>query len=236
VLPEILFEVAVIVTVPAATGVARPLPLTVATAVLDVLQVTRVVTLWVVPSEYMPEAVNCILFPPGTLGLAGVSDMEDRVAEFTLKVALPEMLREVAVMVEVPDETAVPSPLASTVATDGLEEVQVTCVVMSLVVPSEYVPKPVNCPLTSAGTFGLPGVTDIETSSAADPPEFVLDEPESVPVPPPHPTEIIKGTTKRRENKSFVFIKHPPLVIFQLYWQQNLCLLRSGGKAPIPYS
>ena len=66
---------------------------------------------------------------------------------------LPEILREVAVMFEVPVETAVPSPLPSTVATDGLEEAQVTWVVMSLVVPSEYVPKAVNCPLTSAGTF-----------------------------------------------------------------------------------
>jgi len=58
VVPEILFEVAVMVVAPAATAVARPLLLTVATAALDDLQVTRVVMLWVVPSEYEPEAVN----------------------------------------------------------------------------------------------------------------------------------------------------------------------------------
>jgi len=136
--------------------------------------------------------------------------MEDRVARVTLRVVLPEIRRAVAVMVAVPAATAVPSPLPSTVTTDGSDEVQVTCVVISSVVPSEYVPKAINCPLTSAGTLGLLGVTDMERSSPVDPPEFVLDETESVPVPPPHPTEIRKGTSKRRESKSFAFIGHPP--------------------------
>jgi hypothetical protein len=210
VFPEILRKVEVMVAIPAATAVARPLLLTVATAALDDLQVTRVVIFWVVPSEYAPEAVNCFLFPTGTLGLAGVIDIEDRVAWFTLKVVLPEIRREVAVMVAAPAATAVPSPLPSTVATDGSEEVQVTCVVISLVVPSEYVPKAINWSAISTGTLGLPGVTDMERSSPVVPPELVLDEPESVPVPPPHPTEIRKGTTRRRENNSFAFIRHPP--------------------------
>ncbi len=51
VLPEILPEVAVMMVVPAATAVARPLLLTVATPVLEELQVTRVVISWLVPSE-----------------------------------------------------------------------------------------------------------------------------------------------------------------------------------------
>ena len=113
-------------------------------------------------------------------------------------------------IVVVPDATAVARPLPSTVATDESEEVQVTCVVISLVVPSENVPKAVNCPVTSAGKFGLTGVTDMEIRVAVDPPEPPLDGPESVLVPPPHPTKIRKGTIRRRENKSFVFIRHPP--------------------------
>jgi hypothetical protein len=79
VLPEIEPEVAVMLEVPTATAVARPLLLTVATRVLDEFQVTCVVISWLVPSEYVPEAANCWVFPPGTLGLAGDTDMEDRV-------------------------------------------------------------------------------------------------------------------------------------------------------------
>ncbi len=82
VFPEILPEVAVMVAEPVATLVARPVLFTVATDVLDDLQMTRVVITWVVPSEYVPEAVNCIVFNTGKLGFAGVTDMEDRVARF----------------------------------------------------------------------------------------------------------------------------------------------------------
>ncbi len=85
----------------------------------------------------MPEAVNCLVPLPGTLGFAGVMDIEDMVARFTLKVVFPEILPKVAVMVVVPAATAVARPLPSTVTTDELEEIQVTCVVKSLVVPLE---------------------------------------------------------------------------------------------------
>ena len=66
-------------------------------------------------------------------------------------------------MVVVPDAMVVAEPLLSTVATDGSEEVQVTCVVMALVVPSEYVPEAVNCPAISAGTLEFVGVTDMDS-------------------------------------------------------------------------
>jgi hypothetical protein len=210
VFPEILCEVAEMVVLPDATAVASPLPLTVATDVLDEFQVTRVAITWVVPSEYVPEAVNCSVFPTGTLGFAGVMDIEDRVARFTLKVVFPEMFPEVAAMVVVPDATVVAKPLPSTVATDELEEVQATRVVISLVVPSEYVPEAVNCPVISEGMLELAGVTDMERRLAVDPSDAVLDAPESEPCPPPHPTEIRKGTPRRRQNKCFVFIRHPP--------------------------
>ncbi len=66
--------------------------------------------------------------------------MEVMAALFTRKVVFPEICCEAAVMVAVPEETAVPNPLPSIVATDGSDEVQVTCAVIFLVVPSEYVP------------------------------------------------------------------------------------------------
>jgi hypothetical protein len=57
--------------------------------------------------------------------------MEDRVAEVTVRGVLPEILPKVAVMVAVPAATAVARPLLLTVATDVLEELQVTWVVIS---------------------------------------------------------------------------------------------------------
>jgi hypothetical protein len=115
----------------------------VATDVSDELQVTCVV--WVVPSEYVPVAVNRWGTPAGMLGLGGVTARDNRVAEFTVRVVLPEILPEVAVMVVVPIETAMAWPLLSIVATDVSDELQVTCVAMSLLVPLEYVPVAVNC-------------------------------------------------------------------------------------------
>jgi len=69
--------------------------------------------------------------------LAGATEMDDRVAELTVRVVFPEMLPKVTVMVVVPAETAVARPLILTVATDMLEEVQPTWVLISWLVPSE---------------------------------------------------------------------------------------------------
>ena len=147
---------------PVATAVARPLPLTVATDGLDEVQKTCLVRSWLVPSEYMPDAVNCRVAPTGTLGLAGVTDMEDRIAEVTVRVVLPGIVPEMAVMVAVPATAAVAKPLRLTVATGVLDEIQMTSVVISWVVPSEYKPEAANCRVTPPGMLGLAGVTNIE--------------------------------------------------------------------------
>ncbi len=76
-------------------------------------------------------AANCLVNPAGTLGLAGVIDMEDKAAEVTVKVVFPETLPEAAVMVAVPADTAVARPLLFTVATDVVDELQASCVVLS---------------------------------------------------------------------------------------------------------
>jgi hypothetical protein len=76
-------------------------------------------------------AVNCWATPAGRLGLAGVTVMEDRAAEFTVRAVLPAIVPEVAVMVAVPVAKAVARPLSLTVATDVADELQVTCVVIS---------------------------------------------------------------------------------------------------------
>ena len=122
---------ALMVVLPASTAVARPLLLIVATDVMDELQVTCVVMSRLVPSEYMPVAVNCLVLRIGMIGVVGVTEIEDRVAEVTVGVVLPEILPAVAVMFEVPVARAVTRPLLLTVATDVLDELQVTCVVTS---------------------------------------------------------------------------------------------------------
>ena len=78
VLPEILPKVAVMVVVPAARAVARPLLLTVATEVFDEVQVTCGVRSRLVPSEYAPMAANFWVDPTG---MDGDTDMEANVAE-----------------------------------------------------------------------------------------------------------------------------------------------------------
>jgi hypothetical protein len=134
VLPEIVPEVTLMVAVPGAMAVARPVLSTVATVVFEEVQVTCVVISWLVPSVYGPEAANCWVTPTGTLGLTGVTDMEDtedRVAEVTVRAVAPEIVPEVAVMTATPAAMALPRPLLSTVATGVLLEVQVTRVVIS---------------------------------------------------------------------------------------------------------
>jgi hypothetical protein len=59
---------------------------------------------------------------------------------------LPEILPEAAVMVVLPTIwPALARPLLSIVATDVSDELQVTCMVISWLVPSAYVPVAVNC-------------------------------------------------------------------------------------------
>jgi hypothetical protein len=63
--------------------------------------------------------------------------MEDKVAAVTVRVVLTEMVPWVAVMVAAPTVTAVARPLLLIVASAGLDEVQMTCLVISRLVPSE---------------------------------------------------------------------------------------------------
>ena len=75
--------------------------------------------------------------PAGTFGLAGITDMEDRIAGTTVRSVFPEMLPELAVMADVPTATAVARPMLLTVAADIFDDLQITWVVISWLVPSE---------------------------------------------------------------------------------------------------
>jgi len=212
VVSEAVPVVAVIVVVPEPTAVTMPLLLTVATDVLDEVQVTCVDMSRLVPSEYEAVAVNCWVLPAGTLGRSGVTDTEDNVAVVTVRVAVPDLVPEVAVMVVVPAPTAVARPLLLTVATAALDELQVTTVVISRLVPSENMPAAANCEVAPAGVLGLEGVTDMKTS--VTPGGNVAGESELPP--PPHPANRRKiaqrGIIPLKNHLSLrLFILLPPV-------------------------
>jgi hypothetical protein len=143
-----------IVVEPSATVVANPAGLTIATLTLLELQVTRFVRSWVDGEPVnVPTAINCTVSPgaPVFTGLSlgkieidvntGVSEggggvEVEAIPTFTSEVAVrpagtPVVL---AVMIAVPELTAVTTPDELTVATEGSEEDQVTAFVMSCVV------------------------------------------------------------------------------------------------------
>jgi hypothetical protein len=90
---------------------------------------------------------------------------------------LPEIVPDTAVIIEVPAASPDARPLVlSTVATAVVPDVQVTDVVISTIVASEYVPMAVNCCVVSLAIDGLAGVTEMDTSGAAVTVNSVLPE------------------------------------------------------------
>ena len=85
----LVFWVAVRPVSPGPMAVTSPLlltVLTVATDVVDEVQVDTWVIFWVNPSVYVPMARNCWMAPTG---MDGTTVTDDRLAEVTVRVALP---------------------------------------------------------------------------------------------------------------------------------------------------
>lgn len=137
-------RVAVMVVLPVATLLARPCALMVAAAAVDELQITEVAMSCVLESLKVPFAVNCFVVPTDMLEFAGVTAIETKVALVTVNDAAPFIDPEVAVMVAVPVPVLVTKPVASTVAIEFEDEVQVN-EVNSCVLPSSKLPMAVNC-------------------------------------------------------------------------------------------
>jgi len=79
VVPVIVPEVAVMVVVPTATAVAKPATLMVATAGVAESQLAVEVRFLVLPSLYVPVALNCWVVPAVMEGLDGVTAIETSV-------------------------------------------------------------------------------------------------------------------------------------------------------------
>ncbi len=86
--------------------------------------------------------------------MAGVTDREERVAEVTVRVALPDVPPYVAVIVVVPGAISVARPLLFIVATAVSDELQLTAMLISWVVPFENKAVAVNYRAVAGGLLG----------------------------------------------------------------------------------
>ncbi len=162
-------RVAPIADVPSPVLVANPELLIVATAVFPAVQATEVVMSWVLPSEYVPVAVNCWVAPKSIDGRAGATAIATRVgAEVTVNLVEPVTLPDVALMVAVPPANALANPFVPAtlliVATALLLLFHVTDCVRSDFLPLLNVPVAVNCCVAPATKEGFAGVTAMEVN------------------------------------------------------------------------
>ena len=102
-----------------------------------------------------------------TLGFAGVTTIDESVAEVTVSVVEAVTPPKVALMEELPAESVEARPLELIVATLVVADAQVTLFVMFAVELSEYVPVAANCWVMPFATDGFVGVMAIETSDGA---------------------------------------------------------------------
>jgi hypothetical protein len=157
---------------------------------LHVAVPVRSCVLW---SVYVPVDCICVVAPNCTV--TGVTVIDTRVAAVTVSVVDPLTVPDVAVMVAEPCIFDVASPDPLIVATPAVADDQVTELVRSLLLPSEYPPVALNCSVSPAATDGVPGVTLIEVSVFGG---GVVDPP-----PPEHPVsaEIRRPETRNKEKE-----------------------------------
>jgi len=77
------------VLLPLPAVLAKPVLLIVATDVFEELHVTEFVRFWMLPSLYVPVAVNCCVAPFVIDGFAGVTAIEVSTAPVTVRVVEP---------------------------------------------------------------------------------------------------------------------------------------------------
>jgi len=160
-------EVALIVLDPAATAVAKPLALIVATVVVCEVHTAVLVKFCVELSEKVPVAVNCSVAVIAIVGFAGVTAIDTSVGAVTVSVVVPLMAPEAALIVLVPVPTPVANPPEVIVATVVVSELHVAVLVRFCVELSENVPVAVNCFVVPLAIEGFAGVTAIDTSVGA---------------------------------------------------------------------
>lgn len=128
-------DATVMVEVPAPRLVANPFESIDATALEPENQITDV-NCCVLPSSKFPTAVNCCVVPSAIEAVAGLTVIEVRCAPTTVNSVLSLSDPTVAVIVVEPAARVVAMPDPSTAATVGEEELQVTPLLKSALLPS----------------------------------------------------------------------------------------------------
>ena len=150
--------------VPFATAVASPTALMVATAVVVDVHVTELLKFCLLPSLYVPVAVNCCVVPAEMDAFAGVTAIDTSVGGVTVNVVDPLIDPDVAWIMVFPCDTLVANPVPFIVAALVFEEDHNAELVKFCLLPSLYVPVAVHCCVVPAGTDAFAGVTAIDTS------------------------------------------------------------------------
>ncbi len=134
--------------------------------------------------------------------------MDTSVAEVTVTIVEPCMPPKVAEMEAVPVDLEATSPcdpaVLLIVATDVVDEPQVTAVVRSCIILPGYVPRAANCCVVDRAMLGLDGVTAIEARDGLG------AAPGAILVPPPPPQLVVNAKTRNRRTMSFDFINSHP--------------------------
>ena len=159
------------VVIPWLSAVATPaVPgelLIVATFAAVELQCPRVVRSCVVPSVYVPVALNCCVVPKGVVAFGGLMMIDVKVAAATVKTVDPVTNAEVALMVADPVPMLVASPTLLMLAVETVSEAHVAVELRSCVLPSLNVPVAINCCVVPKAMKGFAGVTAIDCRTAA---------------------------------------------------------------------
>lgn len=135
VVPLTLPEAAVMVVVPVPALLAKPVEFTVATAPALEVHVTDG-NACVLPSSKLPVALNCSPVPNAIDGSDGLIVMEIRWAGTTVRTVVSVTEPTLAVMVVEPAASVAARPVPSTLATDVSEELHVTPLLRSELLPS----------------------------------------------------------------------------------------------------
>lgn len=122
---------AVMVALPPEFAVTLPPLPTLATVDADEVQLTIFVITWVVPSLKVPVATQFTEVAGASTAVAGVTEIEDIVAELTYSGTEPEIPLKVAEMLAVPGPIAVAVLPALMAATAGLSEIHLESLVMT---------------------------------------------------------------------------------------------------------
>ena len=129
-------EFAVMLAVPTPVPVANPLLAIVATVVGDVLQFTALLRSCLLPSLYVPVAVNGCVVPFAIEALPGLMEIDRSNGAITAAPVAFATVPELALIWAVPIVVPITKPPALTGATAGASEAQITEAVTSSMLPS----------------------------------------------------------------------------------------------------